>query len=826
MRYAARLTRPQQRNLRVLSLPNLSLPLPFAEWFLFGSPNPMNAAPLPTTLAEAQALITQLQRQQRALLLENEQLHAAQQALAASQARLHAAEAVAGIGSYELDVATGALHFSDGMYRLFGEEPNTFTPSLAWIDARSNPDDARTIHTRLAQAIETNQPYHYTRRIRRADGQWRTVESHGRVVSSAAGQALRLEGVVEDKTEEQHTQQALQASEEQFRLFVLASADVVYKMSADWRQMYQLVGKEFLADTRASTDSWLGNYIPVEDQPDVAARIAQAIETKTLFEHEHRVLSADGTVGWVHSRAVPMLGAQGEVLEWVGAASDITRRKEAEQQIMHLKDELARHAEDKYRTLFNAINEAFCVAEVRFDEQGAAVDYRLVEVNPVFQQQMGLADTVGPRGGLGAPSPQPYWLAMYTQVVQTGQAVRFEYHHAASGRWYEAYAAPVSGTGSRQVCAVFHDVTERKQAEEHLRQSEERLQQALSIDTVGVLFFDLHGRINSANEAFARMSGYTQEDFARGHVRLEQVTAPEFLDVTRRSLDELRAHGKITPYEKQYLRADGTRRWGLFAGKRLSEEENVKFVLDITDRKQAEQQLHAANEQLVRINTDLDNFIYTASHDLKAPISNIEGLLYLLQDELPTDVVQGAEIGPTLTRMLDAVERFKRTINHLTEVSKLQKEHDRPAEPVGLEAVVRDVCLDLGPLIEAAGAGLEVDIEATPTVSFSEKNLRSVVFNLLNNALKYRDPARSLQVRLHSHVEGTWVVLEVADNGLGLDRASEHKLFGMFQRLHDHVEGSGIGLYMVKRMVENAGGRIEVQSQLGVGSTFRVYLRP
>jgi PAS domain-containing protein len=127
----------------------------------------MNAVPFPTTLAEAQALLAQLQGQQQALQLENHQLHAAQQALAASQARLQAAEAVAGMGSYELDLATGALHFSDGMYRLFGEEPNAFVPSLDWIDARSNPDDARVIRTRLEQAIRTAQPYHYPRRIRR-----------------------------------------------------------------------------------------------------------------------------------------------------------------------------------------------------------------------------------------------------------------------------------------------------------------------------------------------------------------------------------------------------------------------------------------------------------------------------------------------------------------------------------------------------------------------------------------------------------------------------------------------------------------------------------
>ena len=248
-----------------------------------------------------------------------------------------------------------------------------------------------------------------------------------------------------------------------------------------------------------------------------------------------------------------------------------------------------------------------------------------------------------------------------------------------------------------------------------------------------------------------------------------------------------------------------------------------KLALERID--QAQHQLRDNNEQLTRVNVDLDNFIYTASHDLKAPISNIEGLLDALLVELPADLAQREPVQPILALMQDSVNRFKRTIEHLTDVSKLQKEHGNATEAVDLAAVVRDVCLDLEPLIRVAEAELDVDVQAVPTVWFSEKNLRSVVFNLLSNALKYRAPGRLPHVRLRTRPEGPGVLLEVQDNGLGLDltHEGEDKLFGMFQRFHDHVDGSGIGLYMVKKMVENAGGYITVRSELGVGSTFSVY---
>ncbi|MFD2721390.1 ATP-binding protein [Hymenobacter monticola] len=246
-----------------------------------------------------------------------------------------------------------------------------------------------------------------------------------------------------------------------------------------------------------------------------------------------------------------------------------------------------------------------------------------------------------------------------------------------------------------------------------------------------------------------------------------------------------------------------------------------KLALERID--QGQRELRDYNAQLTRVNVDLDNFIYTASHDLKAPISNIEGLLDALLTELPPDIIEREPVQPILHLMQESVNRFKRTIGQLTDVSKLQKEHGLPTEPVDLAAVVRDVRLDLEPLLQSTGAELEVDVQAAPSVMFSEKNLRSVVFNLLSNALKYRAPDRVPQVRLRARPEGGAVVLEVQDNGLGLDATSEQKLFGMFQRFHDHVEGSGIGLYMVKKMVENAGGRITVQSELGRGTTFWVY---
>ena len=215
--------------------------------------------------------------------------------------------------------------------------------------------------------------------------------------------------------------------------------------------------------------------------------------------------------------------------------------------------------------------------------------------------------------------------------------------------------------------------------------------------------------------------------------------------------------------------------------------------------------------------------MYTASHDLRAPISNIEGLLNALQGELPPATASEAQVQPILDMMQGSVDRFKRTIEHLTAVTKLQKENTPEAAPINLAQLIEEVRLDLGPLVKEAGAQLEVDVAAFPTVSFAEKTLRSIVYNLLSNAIKYRHHDRPPLVRIRSWTAGNLAMLTVEDNGLGFGQASHGKLFALFERLHDHVEGSGIGLYMVKRMVENAGGRIEAVSHLGISTTFTGY---
>jgi signal transduction histidine kinase len=238
-----------------------------------------------------------------------------------------------------------------------------------------------------------------------------------------------------------------------------------------------------------------------------------------------------------------------------------------------------------------------------------------------------------------------------------------------------------------------------------------------------------------------------------------------------------------------------------------------------------EERVKERTKELIKINNDLDNFIYTASHDLKAPISNIEGLMYSFYEVL-SDESQKSEEVSEIRRMIDeSIQRFKNTLIDLTEVAKAQSEIASDNSKVDLSEMLCEVKLSIKELIDEMGAEIKEDFTRLPIISFSRKNLRSIIYNLVSNAVKYSSPDRKPKIEITSYKVDDCTILAVSDNGLGIREEDKEKVFGMFKRLHTHVEGTGIGMSIVKKIVENNGGKIELTSELGEGSVFKVFLK-
>jgi PAS domain S-box-containing protein len=252
-------------------------------------------------------------------------------------------------------------------------------------------------------------------------------------------------------------QERLRQSEARFRALVSASSDVVYRMSADWSEMSYLVGRDFIADTTDPSSTWLDKYIHEDDQQRVLEVIHEAIRTNSTFELEHRVRRVDGSFGWTFSRAIPLLGDNGEVTEWFGMASDVTARKTAEDAL--------RASEERFRKVFQHSNDAIFV----LDPEGDAV----LEANPAAVEMFGYdshEELLATPLSAFHPDDLSSFLAFVRSVHDEGVGWTDEFAcRAKSGRRVPSEISASTLTIDRRRCllALVRDVEERKRQEQH-----------------------------------------------------------------------------------------------------------------------------------------------------------------------------------------------------------------------------------------------------------------------------------------------------------------------------------------------------------------------
>ncbi len=245
------------------------------------------------------------------------------------------------------------------------------------------------------------------------------------------------------------------------------------------------------------------------------------------------------------------------------------------------------------------------------------------------------------------------------------------------------------------------------------------------------------------------------------------------------------------------------------------------------------QQLRKRNIQLKKLvalrtaeitqkNRKLEQFAYAVSHDLKNPVVNIIGLVEMLENMELFDEGKPKEVFSMLgtsSRQLDSL------VKGLVELLKVRNV-DLALEDLHFENLFNEVRQAISLQIAKSNAEIIVDFSKAPIIHFSRTYLYSIIYNLTSNAVKYRNPEKSLQIKVSTRKEEEYIVFEIQDNGLGMDlENSGDQLFKMFRRFHDHVEGTGVGLHLINDMVESSGGYIDVKSKPGEGTTFSIYLK-
>jgi two-component system CheB/CheR fusion protein len=239
---------------------------------------------------------------------------------------------------------------------------------------------------------------------------------------------------------------------------------------------------------------------------------------------------------------------------------------------------------------------------------------------------------------------------------------------------------------------------------------------------------------------------------------------------------------------------------------------------DITLLKDIQFELDQKNQSLLRINADLDHFIHAASHDLLAPLGNIETSINVMNHIALSD----AKLMDVLDLINRSIKTYRLLITDIGTIAKIENEMAQ-IEDVNLDEILDNVEWSLSDKIKQSGAKItrQLDVKEVP---FSKKNLRSILFNLVSNAIKFKSDAKP-EISILAERQGKNMTIKITDNGKGIDTKGQEKIFALYGRLHQDIEGSGIGLYLANKIVNAAGGKIILESEPGKGSIFTIHLK-
>jgi len=391
-------------------------------------------------------------------------------------------------------------------------------------------------------------------------------------------------------------------------------------------------------------------------------------------------------------------------------------------------------------------------------------------------------------------------------------------------RWILTSKLPLRDGAGRiiGICGISSDITERKRAEEALRKSEERLNFALQKCHFGAWELDLQDHTSQRTLVHDRIFGYETPLTVWTYEMFLEHVLPEDRPNVDRSFKEATATQSDWNFECRIRRNDGEVRWIWTAG---GHERNLEgnstwmagIVLDITERKKVEQALLETDLDLTKKNAELEHFLYSASHDLKSPVVTVKTFLgYLKQDMATAD---SAAIEKDLFYINAAAEKMGRLLDELLEMSRIGRVVSPPVK-VTFRTLVDEA-------LEAVAGGIaERDVVVTvgdnDVILYGDRlRLAEIWQNLVDNSCKFMGDQKEPRIEIGVETHGTETLFFVRDNGGGIDPRHQSKVFGLFEKLDPKAVGTGIGLTLVKRIVEIYGGRVWVESAgPGQGANF------
>jgi PAS domain S-box-containing protein len=663
---------------------------------------------------------------------------------------------------------------------------------------------------------------HYETERLRKDGQIVFVSLSVSPLKDKAGRLVGVSTTTRDVTERKRAEEKLRQASLYARSLIEASLDPLVTISKDGKIMD--VNRATEQVTGRARDKLIGSdFCDYFTEPEKARRgYEQVFAEESVQDYALAIRHASGRVIDVLYNASVFRNSGGEVEGIFAAARDVTRRKQAEEKL--------RRASLYTRSLIEASLDP--LVTISRDGKITDVNQATETVTGVLRERL-----IGSDFSIYFTQPEKARQG-YEQVFAEGKVTDYELaiRHTSERVADVLYNASVFKNEAGEIEGVFaaaRDITRRKQIEDELRLSRERLAMAQKAAHSGTFDWDMQNNINRWSAEVEEVYGIAPGEFGGTYEDWEALVVPEDLVLAKKGVEESLRTGEFAGEWRIRRRNDGEIRW-ITARAKVVFDDNGKpqrmlgLNMDVTERKRAEEEVRRLNQeleqrviqrtaQLEAANKELEAFTYSVSHDLRAPLRHISGFSKLLTEEYGSTLALEAQ--HHVQRIQEGTRRMGLLVDDLLNLGRIGR-HEIRLQVTGLNSVINETVADLK--ADCEGRQVEWNIGTLPFVECDPALMKQAFQNLLSNALKFTRPRSHAVIEVGQKDQDGTPIVFVRDNGVGFNMKYSDKLFGVFQRLHrvEDFEGTGVGLATVQRIIQKHGGRIWAEAELDKGATF------
>lgn len=583
----------------------------------------------------------------------------------------------------------------------------------------------------------------------------------------------------------------------------------------DLKGNIEYANSQFSATTGYSKEEVYGEnpkILKSGDTPEeVYKKLWSALRSGEPWQGEFKNKRKDGSYYWESSSISPVFNEQGEVVKYMSIRDDISALKKLNAELSRLSEVAAR------------ISNLVIITDS---------DYNIEYVNEAFEKTLGyhFNEVVGKKPyqflyGKGTKMKDIEQLRKGLALKEPFSARVLNYSKSRQPFWLDIDFTFIKNSDGKveRIIAVEKDVTELVKAKNELVRERNLLRTIVDYLPSKVFINDASMSKVLANKLFLEFFGFDSEEDLIGLTYYDIFPAKMAERFERDEIVLISERKSILNEEVMLLNSAGEKKWVLisrvpFTTKQGEVPSIISIFKDITDLKKRQEELEKSLSVVSQQNRQLLSFTYIVSHNLRSHSANISSLINMIEAE------QDKSNKEAFFQMLkSSSDNLMETLENLNSVVNIQQNTGAEQTDFSLKQIVLDVVKLLTLEINNAKVEVELAIDADDKVRFNKSYMESIVLNLVSNAVKYSDADKKSFVKISFKKEKGKCILSVADNGLGLDvKRYKTRIFGMYQTFHMHPKAKGLGLFITRSQVEVMGGKIEVEGELGVGSTFTV----